>query len=280
MDRSGERTVSAASASNKITEVPGTEKAKGSVGHAAVSEQTAAKKRFRREALAKRDGLTAKQRRDYSGRIIKKLISLPCYENADAILTYVSFRSEADTFPLLERAFADGKAVFVPKVLGKEMAFYQISSPEDLAEGYRGILEPSGGQSFDEWVIDRLGQSNKSLSEKSGEDRELGKGEEPGKGGLGVPSVLVCMPGAAFDRARHRIGYGGGFYDRYLSGLLQESASTDAVAQSQADADTAGHLQRKVTTAALAFGCQIFETIPWEAHDICPEHIITETEII
>ena len=274
MDRSGERTVSEASASNKITEVQGTEKAKESLEHAAVPEQTAAKKRFRREALAKRDGLTAEQRRDYSGRIIKKLISLPCYENADAILTYISFCSEVDTFPLLERAFADGKAVFAPKVLGKEMAFYQISSPEDLAKGYRGILEPLRGQLFDEWTDDRFGQSVESRSEKRRE------GKETQKGGLGAPSVLVCLPGAAFDRARHRIGYGGGFYDRYLSGLLQESASTDAVAQSQADADTAGHLQRKVTTAALAFGCQIFETIPWEAHDICPEHIITETEII
>lgn len=228
------------------------------------------KKRIRREALAKRDGLTAKQRRDYSDRIIKKLISLPCYENADAILTYVSFRSEVDTFPLLERAFADGKAVFAPKVLGKEMAFYQISSLEDLAEGYRGILEPSGGLLFDEWVVDRLGQSNKSLSERSGEGRELGKGEEPGKCGLGAPSILVCLPGAAFDRARRRIGYGGGFYDRYLSRISGNGETSAQITRPRA----------KFTTAALAFGCQIFETIPWEAHDICPEHIITETEMI
>lgn len=193
------------------------------------SEQTAAKKRFRREALTKRDGLTAEQRRNYSGRIIKKLIDLPCYVNADAILIYVSFRSEVDTFPLIERAFTDGKAVFAPKVLGKEMDFFRIYSLADLTAGYRGILEPSGGQLFDKWINDRLGQC-----------------------------VLICMPGAAFDRARHRIGYGGGFYDRYLS----------------------GHLQRKVTTAALAYDCQIFEEIPWEAHDIRPEWIITEKERI
>lgn len=215
------------------------------------SEQTAAKKRFRREALTKRDGLTAEQRRNYSGRIIKKLIDLPCYVNADAILTYVSFRSEVDTFPLIERAFTDGKAVFAPKVLRKEMDFFRIYSLADLTAGYRGILEPSGKYSYDEWSGDQLGQC-----------------------------ILICMPGAAFDRARHRIGYGGGFYDRYLGIFLQDGANTDATVQPQAGTDTAGHLRRKVATAALAYGCQIFEEIPWEEHDICPERIITETEMI
>lgn len=76
----------------------------------------------------------------------------------------------------------------------------------------------------------------------------------------GMPSVLVCLPGAAFDRSCHRIGYGGGFYDRYLG-------------------DTACP-QMKYVTAALSFNCQIFEEIPWETHDIRPEQIITQTEII
>ena len=253
MDRSGERTVSA-------------------------------KKRFRREALAKRDGLTAKQRRDYSGRIIKKLISLPCYENADAILTYVSFRSEVDTFPLIERAFADGKTVFAPKVLGKEMDFYRIFSVDDLAAGYRGILEPAGGLSFDEWVVDWLSRCVDSQQEKL---TETGKGTRKEKlavaetddGRAARPHILVCLPGAAFDRTRHRIGYGGGFYDRYLSGHLQKKGNTDA-AQSQAGTDTAGHLRRKAATAALAYDCQVFEKIPWETHDICPMFVVTEKEIL
>lgn len=229
-----------------------------------VKERAAEKKHIRLEALSRRDSLAAEQRSDYSDRIVKNLTSLPCYREADAILTYISFRSEADTFPLMERAFADGKAVFAPKVLGKKMAFYQISSPEDLTEGYRGILEPSGGQLLDEWTLDRFGQREKSRPEKP-----MG-GKEAEKVGYVVPSILICMPGAAFDRARHRIGYGGGYYDRFLSNLSEGGEKTAGTVR----------LQAKMTTTALAFGCQIFETIPWETHDIRPERIITETETI
>lgn len=189
------------------------------------------KKRFRTEALAARDSLTPEQRKRYSDRIIRNLIGLPCYQEADAILTYISFRSEVDTFPLLERAFADGKAVFAPKVLGKEMAFYRIYSKNDLTKGYQGILEPIGGQLFEIWRNDQVSQR-----------------------------VLVCLPGAAFDRSCHRIGYGGGFYDRYLGDIACS--------------------QMRYVTAALSFNCQIFEEIPWETHDIRPEQIITQTEII
>ncbi len=212
------------------------------------------KKRFRTEALAARDGLTPQQHKRYSDRIIRNLIGLPCYQEADAILTYISFRSEVDTFPLLEQAFADGKAVFAPKVLGKEMAFYRIFSKDDLVAGYQGILEPVSGMLFETWRNDWISQRKKCQQESLLMTREATTSED------GMPSVLVCLPGAAFDRSCHRIGYGGGFYDRYLG-------------------DTACP-QMKYVTAALSFNCQIFEEIPWETHDIRPEQIITQTEII
>lgn len=200
------------------------------------------KKEIRLEALKRRDSLTAEQRKAYSRRIIDHLTGLPCYQEADAILTYISFRSEVDTFPLLERAFVDGKAVFAPKVCGKEMDFYRIFSVEDLTAGYQGILEPRNGLSF------------------------MRAKEE---GDPGLQQILICMPGAAFDRTCHRIGYGGGFYDRYLSRLFREGKN----------AETAAWPQAAFTTAALAYDCQIFGEIPWEAHDICPERIVTETEL-
>ncbi len=186
------------------------------------------KKQMRAFALARRDGLTGKQRKDGSDRIVEQLTELPCYREAGALLTYVSFRSEVDTFPLIRRALAEGKAVFAPRVSGRGMEFFRILSLGDLKEGYRGILEPQGEDSYTDW---------------------MGQG------------TLVCLPGAAFDRNRHRIGYGGGFYDRYLWKLQERR-------------------DEKINTAALAFACQIFEEIPWEAHDIRPACIVTEKEII
>lgn len=227
-------------------------------------ERKAEKKRIRLAALAGRDRLTVMQRKNYSAEIVKRVAALADYRDADALLVYVSFRSEVDTFPLIEQAFSDGKAVFVPKVMEKEMAFYRIFSLADLSSGYRGILEPLGGCSYDEWRVDLESQSSGCPQENL---LKVGGTQECGSAAL---SAIICMPGVAFDRARHRIGYGGGFYDRFLSKMAETRAKAAGKAQ----------LQIKLTTAALAFGCQIFETIPWEAHDICPERIITETEII
>lgn len=246
-------------------------------------ERTAAKKRFRAAALVKRDSLTPQQRNRYSDRIIKKLRSLPCYREADAILTYISFRSEVNTFPLLEQAFADGKAVFAPKVLGKEMAFYRIFSKADLTAGYQGILEPAGGQRFETWMDDQVSQ------QKSPWQGKLLRTGETKTCKAVVPSVLICLPGAAFDRSCHRIGYGGGFYDRYLDRLLQDKdnigagtflqTKTDAALPAQEGTDIACP-QMKYFTAGLSFNCQIFEEIPWEAHDICPMCVVTERNIL
>lgn len=276
MDRNGKR--AAFAVLDKITEAPEAEKTQESAASVTIPEQTAAKKRFRREALAKRDSLTAEEHGDYRGRILKNLTSLPCYQEADAVLTYVSFRSEVDTFPMIECALTDGKTVFAPKVLGKEMEFYRIFSVNDLAAGYHGILEPAGGTSFDEWAVDWMSRKADSRQEELTETAETGKrtrkenpvAAETSDAGAAQPHILVCLPGAAFDRARHRIGYGGGFYDRYLGRFLQDGANTDA----------AGNLRRKVTTAALAYDCQIFEAIPWEAHDIRPMCVVTEKEIL
>lgn len=235
--------------------------------NAAMAEKCPERKRkIRMEALKRRDHLTAGQRRDYSGRIVKKLIGLPCYQEADAVLTYISFRSEVDTFPLLERAFADGKAVFAPKVTGRDMEFYKISEVEELTAGYQGIREPKGGTVFLDWLSQNSEKPNVEDAVWTGENDK-----EPA-----TARILICMPGAAFDRARHRIGYGGGFYDRYLCRLLRvlrENENKDAEAASQPRAGAV------FTTVAFAYNCQIFEEIPWETHDICPERIVTETEI-
>lgn len=185
---------------------------------------------MRARALALRDDIPARERMRRSEEIVKNLTDHTCYREAQALLSYVSFRSEVDTLSLIERAFADGKAVFVPRVAGKEMDFYKINALSDLEEGYHGILEPKSSVT-ERYPIPFAGKA------------------------------LMCMPGAAFDRAHHRIGYGSGYYDRYLSGL-------------------SGQAKAMICTAALAYDCQILQEIPWDNHDIRPSRIFTETEIL
>ena len=202
------------------------------------------KKQMRAQALARRDSLTEEERKTAGEKITERLTALVCYQNAEALLTYVSFRSEVDTYPLIRRALTEGKAVFAPRVSGQEMEFFRIETEEDLGRGYQGIMEPVGAYSFTDW----LGQH-------------------------GVTQILICMPGAAFDRKCHRIGYGGGFYDRYLAEMLGRQA-----VQMRTEKTDLPVVQ--IHTAALAFSCQIYDEISWEEHDICPECIITESGIL
>lgn len=198
-------------------------------------EQT--KREVREKALALRDALLPAERTAYSKEITEKTIHLDCYRNAAALLVYVNFRSEVETKTLIKKALLDNKAVFVPAVSGQEMEFFRIASLNELKSGYQGILEPAqeSENSYRSWM-------KKNTSART----------------------MLCMPGAAFDRERNRIGYGGGYYDRYLSSF--------SVKHKEKSGDT--------ETIALAFSCQVFAEIPHEPHDLRPERIVTEQEII
>lgn len=104
------------------------------------------------------------------------------YRDAKTIYGYLPYNQEVRTIPMLERALADGKRVAVPKVYGDEMKFIYMDDLSKIEKGYAGIPEPIA----DEPVADD-------------------------------PTALVLMPGLAFDPAGHRIGYGGGFYDKFLA---------------------------------------------------------------
>ncbi len=197
------------------------------------------KREVRERALALRDALLPAERTTYSNEIIDRIIHLDCYRNAEALLIYVSFRSEVETGTLIEKALLDKKAVFAPAVSGREMEFYRITSLNELKSGYQGILEPAkeSAASFRAWT-----RQNESILAKT----------------------LLCMPGAAFDREKNRIGYGGGYYDRYLSALSAEREQRT----------------ENIESIALAFSCQIFAKIPREPHDLRPDRIVTEREII
>ncbi len=104
------------------------------------------------------------------------------YRAANTIYGYLPYNQEVRTVPMLERAIAEGKRVAVPKVIGEDMKFIYIRDMSRVEKGYAGIPEPvDDGPVADD------------------------------------PTALVLMPGLAFDREGHRIGYGGGFYDRFLA---------------------------------------------------------------
>lgn len=188
------------------------------------------KKTLRKQALALRNKLSEEERHKKSGRIIQTLSSLDCYKHSDIILTYVEYLSEVSTTPCIKRALSENKQIFVPKVTGKDMDFYRIGSLSQLSEGYKGIREP--------WDITT---------------------PFTGGGDYDKADVLMLMPGAVFDRFHHRIGYGMGFYDRYLEYLYTSGIS--------------------VYTAALCYECQMFSEIPYDIHDRYPDIIITEERI-
>ncbi len=104
------------------------------------------------------------------------------YQQAKTIYGYLPYNQEVRTVPILERALRDGKKVAVPKVYGEEMRFIYLDDFTQVEKGYAGIPEP---------VAD----------EPVAEDK----------------TALVLMPGLAFDREGHRIGYGGGYYDKFLA---------------------------------------------------------------
>lgn len=187
------------------------------------------KKKIRRQILSLRDQIPPALREEKSLLIAQTLFSMQCYQQADVLLVYVDYQSEVVTAGIIDKALAEGKQVFVPKVTGDDMEFYRIFDRTSLVEGYRGIREPSDGQIF-----------------SVGPDQNRDQGTVP----------LMLMPGTVFDRARHRIGYGKGFYDRYLHRLTQAGM--------------------KIYTAALCFACQVVGQVPHEAHDIRPDMVVTE----
>ena len=141
------------------------------------------KKEMRAQIRAKKRAMTENQIVSASARLGEQFRSCDLYQNAKTIYGYLPYNQEVRTVPMLEQAIRDGKRVAVPKCYGEEMRFLYITDfVNEVAPGYANIPEPIA----DEPVADD-------------------------------PTALVLMPGLAFDPMGHRIGYGGGFYDRFLA---------------------------------------------------------------
>lgn len=199
------------------------------------------KQELRSKYLACRDGLSFRERKEKSQRIKELLQGEIFYQQAQAVLVYMDYRSEVITTGLVEDLFAEGtKRIFAPKVEGMDISFYEVGSMEDFIKGYQGIREPRG------------------------EEEKL---FVPGK--CKGQNILVLVPGAVFDRQRGRLGYGKGFYDRFL-GKLSEAVEKGGWEEEGAF----------VCSAGLAFDCQLAKKIALEAHDRRVDMIVTETGII
>lgn len=180
---------------------------------------------LRQANLTARDQLAPAIRCEKSCRIHTLLLNLPEIATAKHFFLYVHFRSEVETLPLLTHLLVAGKTVSAPLTLRKEsrLLAVQITDPaSQLEPGCFGILEPNKTQAA-----------------------------------VNPASIdIALVPGSVFDQGGGRLGYGGGFYDRFLS---QDAPQALRV--------------------GLAFAMQLVDQVPTAAHDQLMDILVTEEQL-
>lgn len=189
------------------------------------------KKNLRKQMLSQRNGMPDTECLKKSRHAAKRLFETNSYKQAQNILVYMHYGSELQTADIIRQAFKDHKRVFVPRVEGKNMDFYEIHSMADCEEGFHGIPEPKKD------CLKLIFDAVNSDSENNG--------------------TLMVLPGLAFDPKGHRLGYGGGYYDRYF-----ERFGTD------------------YTKVAVGYDFQLIDEVPYEAHDIPIDIFISDSRCI
>ena len=140
------------------------------------------KQELRKSIREQKRAMTEAQIQEKSRLLGQLFAASALYRNAKTIYGYMPYNQEVRTVPMLEQALRDGKRVAIPKCYGDEMRFIFMEDLSKVEKGYAGIPEPI-------------------------EDAPIADDE----------TALVLMPGLAFDPQGHRIGYGGGFYDKFLA---------------------------------------------------------------
>ena len=175
-----------------------------------------------RKILLQRRRLLSEEEHSHNTNIItQKVLSTKEFEECENLLIYSSYDTEVGTKQIMEEAWKRSKNVFCPRVLADyQMEFFCISSFEELKEGYKGIREPAGSDLF-----------------------------------TGMHALMI-LPMTGFDVLKNRLGYGKGYYDRYLS------------------------RKKEIVTMGIAFQCQQWEKVlPVNEFDIPLGKIITEKNI-
>ncbi|MBU0680483.1 MAG: 5-formyltetrahydrofolate cyclo-ligase [Proteobacteria bacterium] len=181
---------------------------------------------LRQEILARRDSLPTLQRQEKNCALAARLGTLDCFNQARSILFFVSFRSEVDTLFLMRQALERGVQVSAPltSATDKELKIYALKDLEiDLVPGYQGILEPNPRRcpQLDPGSLD-----------------------------------VVIVPGSVFDLQGGRMGYGGGYYDRFLANRAPQA-----------------------TRVGICFDLQLVAEVPMAAHDQYLDYVVTESQI-
>ena len=185
------------------------------------------KKEIRKKMIQQRKALNSKDLSDKSLAIFRQLQGLETYKNATNLMTYVPFQDEIHTTLLIEDFLERNLQVFIPVTKPKEKQIIiseLLDLEKDLEVGHFGVLEP------------------KAYAFRPKDPKILD---------------LVIVPGLAFTKSGYRIGFGGGYYDRFLPTL-----------------------KHKPATIALAMDFQIVDSLPINDYDIPVDMIVTESQII
>ena len=166
------------------------------------------KKELRKKIREQKRAMSEEQIVSASARLGELFLNCSQYKEAKTIYGYLPYNQEVRTVPMLEQAMKDGKRVAVPKCYGDEMRFIYMDDLSKVEKGYANIPEPIA----DEPVAD---------------DK----------------TALVLMPGMAFTKDGKRMGYGGGFYDKFLAAEPEHP------------------------TVALCYAFQMVEDLPTEEYD-------------
>ncbi|NNU89167.1 MULTISPECIES: 5-formyltetrahydrofolate cyclo-ligase [Anoxybacillus] len=182
------------------------------------------KKQLRQQIKQRLLHMTKEERKKKENIIHDILFHQHLWQTAQVIGITISQQIEIDTKCIIERAWQEGKKVAIPKcdVTTKQMTFREIRSFQETERSFFDLYEP---------IVE--------------ETREVQKHE----------IELLFVPGLAFVRKGYRLGYGGGYYDRYLVDFPND-------------------------TISLAYDCQIVSTLPVEQHDIPVQMIITNEGIV
>ena len=150
------------------------------------------KKALRKQVLQELKSLSAEEKGVMDAWLTEQLLLHPFYKEAKTIATYLSFPHEFQTAELIEQAQKDGKTILIPKTYPQGKMDLVLYEPEKLERNSFGLLEPQG-----EAIVFEPSQID-----------------------------LIHVPGLAFNPSGYRVGYGGGYYDRYLEQFSGHSVST------------------------------------------------------